>query len=1042
MGRSTVHYADNKTNNALKKLHNKLRPAGTPVQRVEYIIELLLLRIFETKIKQEEEFKPIRTLFSPDYKWLNPKTGKEESNENRLFSYLATVANDQILSELNNNFFPFYSTILQSARDVFKVNLPQNVQDQLVLIQEVFGNSNFTNNVNSGNLGEVINIVANDIEESRLLKTDLLGDAIESALSETGGTKDIGLFRTPDHVRHFMTALLEPTYNDIIFDPACGTGGFLFDAFEFVLRKSEPDLVEWPGEKAHSELSKWFDEYFKANKIDYPSFEQTTQFYRSGVTGIEYLGMIRKMAAINFYVRGLNPANIAQGDSLAKYKKVDDHETKSVILANPPFGAQRDQEAYPDVWEEYSKESETTILFVKLMFEHLKQGGRCAVVVSEGFHTWDQFSAKALRKMLLEEANLKAVISLPQGVFVSKNGQGPKTSILVFEKGGKTDWTWFYKVTNDGYTMGTNRKEQKGCQLVDCLNLYHEYVKHGKKPPESKNQFSIPAEWIKTLDPRIKQKIRVETRADLETKGKVEKKKKITDLHKKIKAKKITEADKQMELTLFDQMLENRIQNEIAKRIDKAHTYSFNLANYKSTINDDQITQWSEALKHIQPNGATTLDEIYKKLCNSKPENILPYLVKLNPSNALEADIAREYVANIDNDLIAKHKELNVIREILKSSTKFEKETLGTLLSIKREVMKLENFNPDYRIVEKIRFKDGAMILRNVSETGIDLQFAEMGDLLISKINFHQGATAINNYGKVLTSLDYLVYEVDKSRAIPDFVHSMVRYKPFIEYVNETKSGGIKGRSKPEFIETLKIPLPTIEEQTAIVEQIEKQKAIIEGADKVLENSENSFELSDEDISKAQLKSVGDVCSFEYGEPLKESDRVDGEYPVVGAGNIIGYHNRAIHKSPVIVTGRRGATSGKIQWISSDCYVIDTAFYINLFNENEINKRFLFYVLQSLNLQKLQSGGAMPGINRNEAYKEKFYLPDIYTQRKIVAELDAQMQVLEGLHKMKAQAEKRIEKILADVWGVEVAESVIPTNFITTKTFCQPLEQF
>ena len=536
MGRSTVHYADNKTNNALKSLHNKLRPAGTPVQRVEYIIELLLLRIFETKIKQDDEFKPLRELFSADYKWLNPKTGKEESNENRLFSYLPTVSNDQILSELNDNFFPFYSTILQSARKVFKGNLPQKVQDQLVLIEEVFSNSNFTNNVNSGNLGEVINIVANDIEETRLLKTDLLGDAIESALSETGGTKDVGLFRTPDHVRQFMTALIEPTFEDVIFDPACGTGGFLFDAFEFVMRRVDPTR-EWPGEKAHSELAGWFDNYFEKNQIEFPSIEQTTRFYRSGVTGVEYLGMIRKMAAINFYIRGLNPANIEQGDSLAKYHPVTDHETKSAILANPPFGAQRDQEAYPDVWGEYSKESETTILFVKLMFEHLKQSGRCAVVVSEGFHTWDQFSAKALRKMLLEEAHLKAVISLPQGLFVSKNGQGPKTSVLVFEKGGKTDWTWFYKVTNDGYTMGTNRKEQKGNQLVECLSLYHEFVKHGKKPIETKNQFCIPAEWVKTLDPRIKEKIRTETRADMEANGKIEKARKVAELNKKITTK-------------------------------------------------------------------------------------------------------------------------------------------------------------------------------------------------------------------------------------------------------------------------------------------------------------------------------------------------------------------------------------------------------------------------------------------------------------------------------------------------------------------------
>lgn len=560
----------------------------------------------------------------------------------------------------------------------FKGNLPQKVQDQLVLIEEVFSNSNFTNNVNSGNLGEVIGIIAHDIEEARLLKTDLLGDAIESALSETGGTKDIGLFRTPDHIRQFMTALVEPDFSDLVFDPACGTGGFLFDAFEFVMRCVDHSR-DWPGEKAHSELKLWFDSYFKDNPLEFPSIEQTTQFYRSGVAGIEYLGMIRKMAAINFYIRGLNPANIQQGDSLAKFNPVIDGGSKTVVIANPPFGAERDQEAYPEVWGEYPKESETTILFVKLMFELLKDTGRCAVIVSEGFHTWDQNSAKALRKMLLDEAQLKAIISLPQGLFVSKGGQGPKTSILLYEKGGKTDWVWFYKVINDGYSMGTNRKEQKGNQLVECLTLFHKYVKLGQQPPESKHQFCIPADWIKTLDPRIKEKIHTETRCDMEAKGKIDKAKKAEELDKKIKSKKITEADKQMELKVFDQMLENRIQNEIAKRIDKAHNYSFNLANYKSTISDSQIADWTETLKHIQPNGAKTLDEVYKKLNNSKLENILPYL-KLNPANALEADLAHEYVNNLDNDLILKHKELNVIREILKSGAKYPMVKLSDLL--------------------------------------------------------------------------------------------------------------------------------------------------------------------------------------------------------------------------------------------------------------------------------------------------------------------------------------------------------------------------
>ena len=89
------------------------------------------------------------------------------------------------------------------------------------------------------------------------------------------------------------------------------------------------------------------------------------------------------------------------------FDPTEDAGTRNVVLANPPFGAQRDQEAYPNVWEEFPRESETTILFVKLMLDALAPGGRCAVIVSEGFLTWDQISARNLRKMLIENANLK-----------------------------------------------------------------------------------------------------------------------------------------------------------------------------------------------------------------------------------------------------------------------------------------------------------------------------------------------------------------------------------------------------------------------------------------------------------------------------------------------------------------------------------------------------------------------------------------------------------------------------------------------------------
>jgi len=937
---------------------------------------------------------------------------------------------------------------MQSARKVFKGNLPQKVQDQLVLIEEVFSNSNFTNNVNSGNLGEVISIVANDIEETRLLKTDLLGDAIESALSETGGTKDVGLFRTPSHIRQFMTALIEPTFDDLIFDPACGTGGFLFDAFEFVMRRADPTR-EWPGDKANAELTEWFDNYFKNNQLEFPSIEQTTQFYRSGVTGIEYLGMIRKMAAINFYIRGLNPANIEQGDSLAKYLPVTDHGTKSIILANPPFGAQRDQEAYPDVWGEYSKESETTILFVKLMFEHLKQGGQCAVVVSEGFHTWDQFSAKALRKMLLEEAQLKAIISLPQGLFVSKNGQGPKTSILVFEKGStstgsvSTDWTWFYKITNDGYTMGTNRKEQKGNQLVECLTLYHEFVKQGKKPAESKNQFCISAEWIKTLDPRIKEKIRTETREQLRITNEQLRIKKEADLDNKIKAKKITEVDKQMDLKVFDQMFENRIQNEIAKRIDKAHNYSFNLANYKSTISDSQITEWREALKHIEPNGVTTLDEVYKKLSNSKPENILPYLLKLNPSNALEADIAREYVSNLDNDHILKYRELNVIKEILKSGAKYPMVKLKDFLILNENKIK-PNKTPDvnYKVLG-VSNEIGIFLNEKLQaeETNQSYYVVAKNEFCYNPYRINVGSIGLNtnDYDNQIISGAYIIFACKEDELNPKYLDSLFNSRGFLNYVNEKASGGVRMNFKFEDMEAWEIPLPPIDEQTAIAAQIEKQKAIIEGAEKVLKN----WEVDERIFLDFEKKKLSDVADLIMGQSPKGDT-----YNENGIGTVLingptefgkgSFDNPKKIKWTTQPTKKcrendllicvRGATTGRTNIASFEACIGRGTSAIHA--KDERSQKYINYYLNCYKnkILGIAFGAMFPNLNSDQLNDFEIAFPSLDRQEDVISEINSQIFVIDGLSVMKADAEIKIGKILADVWGVEFVESVNEEN--------------
>jgi len=1023
MARSTVHYADNETNRILKQLHRKLRPAGTPVQRVEYIIELLLLRIFEVKLKQDKDFKKLRKLFI-------------EHNGDLLFSTLQTTPNKQILNKINQELFPFYSGILTKAGKVFQSNLPQKVQDQLVLIEEVFSNSNFTNNVKSGNLQEIISLVS-EIDETRLLKTDLLGDAIESALSETGGTRDIGLFRTPDHIRQFMVGLIQPNFNDTVFDPACGTGGFLFDAFGYVI-ESVYGEGKWPGTRGHKELQSYFKSHFKSHKQKMPSVNIANNFYRTGVRGIEYLGMIRKMAAINFYIRGLNPQNIEQGDSLANYDPAMDGNSKTVVLANPPFGAERDQDAYPNVWENYSTESETTILFVKLMFESLKQDGHCAVVVSEGFLTWDQNSARALRKMLLKDANLKAIISLPQGVFVSKNGQGPKTSILVFEKGKRTKDVWYYKVTNDGFSMGTNRKEIKGCQLVETLDLWDKYVKDGKQCPETKHSFSIPAEWILRLDPRVKVKIRTETRQTMEAKGKDDKKKLKDKLSAQLKKKKIDKIEFEHKLAQFDSLLESKIQNETAKRIEKAHLNSFNLPNYKSGFADSQKSDWKDVFKSHKISEPLSLDEKFYRL--KKADLTLTEAHKMiaafDTENATELDIVREYLANLTEEERTKHSQLNTIYTLIKSKAKWQRVRLGEFLTPKYEKIKKNDYDGTVDIVSKISFKDGKIHFRDENSTGMDLYFANKGNLVTSKINVHQGAVAIAPKDLVC-STHYQVYEIDTNKINPNFLTSCLRTKEFLNQILEQKNKGIKNEQGAKFFLDFSIPLPPIEEQEKIVGEIQRHENIINSATLINDNIDLRIKFEKTET----LTHLGEaVLTTKNGwSPVCHG----GEIPVLTLSCL---------KNGKIDLNERKYTDQNHKYLDS-YFIKENDFFYSRGNSSElvalagiaksVNENVVFpdlltkvefdeekiipeYAVYLFNTEigriyfgSVPKGGSPNMVKVSQKYMKRFQVPFMgnkQKQREIVAELDKQMVALEGVKQLAENSKNEVERILEEMW--------------------------
>jgi len=993
MARSTVHYHDNGTNKILKALHNKLRPAGTPIERVEYIIELLLLRIFEVKLKQDDAFKPLRRLF-------------EEEDYRLLFSYLKGLTGEQALAELNKSIFPFYANILTHARKVVKGNLPTKIQDHLVLTEEVFANSSFTNDVKGGLIGEIISLVS-ELDEQVVLKTDLLGDAIESALSETGGTKDIGLYRTPGHIRKMMVAMVAPDFTDVIHDPACGTGGFLFDAYEYIIAKAE-------------------------SSDQWPSDEIIEHFYRSGLSGVEYQGRIRKMAAVNMYIRGLNPHNIEQGDSLKLYDPPIHKESCSVVIANPPFGAECDQPAYPNVWEEYSREKETTILFVKLMFELLKKGGRCAVVVSEGFLTWGQNSACRLRQILLQEANLKAIISLPQGIFVSKNGQGPKTSILYFEKGTPTDFIWYYKIENDGFSMGTNRQPIEGSQIPELLEIWKS-VKQGIKSEDSRHRFCILRRWIETLDPRVKERIRKETRAKLVEKDKPKREKFVEKVKQDLEKKKISKEVFDEKFSQYDELFEVQVQNTIAKEIEKAHTHHFNLQNYRSSLTDEQIKKWSEIIGETKQNSILRLDERYSGLTqNPSPDEALKILSSFDPRNALEMDIAREFLHKLPQETLKSNEKLKTLEELIRRGFQYPLVPLRELIKPKYEKIKKDDYKGDLDIVDKISFSDGKIHLREQRQTGMDLYVVEIGELITSKINLHQGAVAVNDIGKLACSTHYQVYHVNQSEATPEYLVLILRSNNFMEKIASEKNKGIKNEAGYEFISSFSIPLPDLEIQKEIVAKIEKQKAIIEAVKRIEESWEIDIPVS------GQKKPLSEfVIDSLYGISSSLSDM--GKYPVLRMNNLDSLGRWLLDDLKYIddeISEERKLYKGDFLFnrtnsidLVGKCGVVDFEFdgtyagYLIRFRFNDqLNPYYLCYLFATKRYRQYFSSIAKPAggqanINADQVMTTTIDYFSISVQQEIVAKLDKEMEALEGVRLLRQEAEKRIERIIGEAWG-------------------------
>ena len=249
-------------------------------------------------------------------------------------------------------------------------------------------------------------------------------------------------------------------------------------------------------------------------------------------------------------------------------------------------------------------------------------------------------------------------------------------------------------------------------------------------------------------------------------------------------------------------------------------------------------------------------------------------------------------------------------------------------------------------------------------------------------------------------------------------VGDKINYK-YLFYLLKSKENDIKGGGGSVFdsisrkqIENIKIPLPPLEVQEQIVAELDNYQKIIDGAKQVVENYKPTFKI-DPDWEMVEFEKV---CSFEYGSSLPSKNRKGGKYPVMGSNGIAGYHDDYIVKGPAIIIGRKGS-AGEVVWVDSNCFPIDTTDYVELKNKL-YNFKFLFFVLQGLNLPQLKGGAGIPGLNRNDVYRTyKLPYPPIQVQNEIVDRIEREKELVKANSELITLFEQKIKDRIAKVWG-------------------------
>ena len=419
---------------------------ANPLTVIEQLTYLMFIRSLDEKELENEQ---VEALSGEKLPKIFPQG---EDGQSMRWSKFKTKDSRKIYDIVGTKVFPFIKAMNGKSTSAFS----RYMQDAMFLIP-------------TPQVLQKIITGLDELYEHDLKGLDMQGDVYEYMLGKLAQAGQNGQFRTPKHIRDMMVRLLAPTPNDKVCDPACGTAGFLVSSAEYIRENYESEMTN----------EQW--EYFAGDMF----------------TGFDTDRTMLRISAMNLMLHSITQPHITYVDSVSKQNSTS--SAYDIILANPPFTGTVDEESINDNLKAVCNTKKTELLFVALFLRMLRKGGRCSCIVPDGVLFGGSNAHKALRKELVENHQLRAVISMPSGVF--KPYAGVSTAVLVFTKtgAGGTDKVWFYDMKTDGFSLDDKRSPIETNDIPDILARFHNMEGEADRKP-TEQSFFVNKSAIETKD--------------------------------------------------------------------------------------------------------------------------------------------------------------------------------------------------------------------------------------------------------------------------------------------------------------------------------------------------------------------------------------------------------------------------------------------------------------------------------------------------------------------------------------------------------------